>query len=79
MSIGIDEQIACAKRELALRQRVYPAFVDRKKITADKASYEIEAMKAVLKTLETLKDMGAIAPMPAPFTSPPQRVPAEDG
>lgn len=79
MNIGIEEQIACAKRELALRQRVYPSFVDRKKITADKATYEIEAMKAVLKTLEAIKDIGAIAPAPVPFTSPPQRVRAEDG
>lgn len=75
----IDEQIACAKRELAMRQRVYPSFVDRKKMTPDKAGHEIEAMRAIIKTLETIKAIGAIAPAPVPFSAPHQRAPAEDG
>lgn len=79
MSISIDDQIASAKRELAMRQRVYPSFVDRKKITPDKAAHEIEAMRAIIKTLETIRAIGAITPAPAPFAAMSQRAPAEDG
>ncbi len=51
MSIPIREQISCVKRELALRERVYPSFVDRGKLTPRQAATELERMKAVLDTL----------------------------
>lgn len=50
----IDEQLACAKRELALRRNVYPKWVG-KRMTQDKATHEIECMEAIIATLEYRK------------------------
>jgi hypothetical protein len=49
--IGIDEQIAAVKREIVMRQRVYPRRVAAKQMTQKKADSEIAAMSAVLDTL----------------------------
>lgn len=48
---GLAEQIACVKREISLRKRVYPALVERTKMTAAKSRDEIATMEAVLLTL----------------------------
>ena len=49
--IDINEQIKCVKREIAMRQRVYTRLVDQGRMKMDNANHEIDAMKAVLKTL----------------------------
>lgn len=62
----LDAQIACVKREITLRAAVYPGLVDRHKMSANRASYEQEAMKSVLATLEALKGLaaaGELAPL----------------
>lgn len=48
----ITEQIASAKRELALRKHVYPGMLATGKMTADQCRHEIECMEAIIKTLE---------------------------
>lgn len=55
----LDAQIACVKREIALRAAVYPGLVDRRKMTANRAAYEQAAMTGVLDTLEALKALAA--------------------
>jgi hypothetical protein len=50
----LTEQIACVRRELALRRNVYPKFILQGRMTPDKAVDEIDAMEAVLRTLEAL-------------------------
>ena len=55
MSIPLQEQIACIRREHALRTRVYPNLVATKRMTQAWADYQIEAMQAVLATLEQLQ------------------------
>jgi len=55
MTISIDEQIACVKRELAFRRRVYPKWVDSGRMAQDQADKELARMTAVLATLEGLK------------------------
>lgn len=57
-SVPIEDQIACAKRELALRKRVYPTWVTAKRMNALKAENEILAMTAIVATLERLKQAG---------------------
>lgn len=52
--MSLDEQIACVKREIAMRERVYPRFIESGKLKQQKADREIEAMKAVLETLTVL-------------------------
>ena len=53
---SLDAQIACVRRELALRQRVYPRWVAASKMKQAKADEEIAAMQAVHDTLAKLKD-----------------------
>jgi hypothetical protein len=50
-SITLVEQITCARREIAFRERVYPRFIEQGKLKPDKAEHELAAMRAVLATL----------------------------
>lgn len=50
----LPTQIAAARRELALRQAVYPHHIERKKLSAEKAAQEIANMEAIIRTLEWL-------------------------
>jgi hypothetical protein len=52
--ITMLDQIACVKREIAMRERVYPRWVESKKMSQQKADKEIETMRTVLITLETM-------------------------
>lgn len=54
--MSIDDQIACVKREIGMREKVYPRWIEQKKMTQAKADKEIETMKAVLVTLITLQN-----------------------
>lgn len=53
-ALRIKEQIACVKREITMRLRVYPRLIAAGKMTPTKADYEVGAMRAVLATLETV-------------------------
>lgn len=48
----IQEQIKSARREVAMRKRVYPRSVEYKSMTADACRHEIECMEAIVETLE---------------------------
>jgi len=50
----LTEQLTCARRELRLRQRVYPRWVREKKMKQSMATYEIAAMEAICATLAGL-------------------------
>lgn len=52
-AVPVTDQIKCVKREIAMRERVYPSFVARGKLKPHEAEWQIEAMKAVLATLES--------------------------
>lgn len=56
--ITIDDQIASVKREISMRHRVYPRWVDTGKMRQDEADREIAAMNAVLATLQSVKEKG---------------------
>lgn len=51
MTVSMTEQIKCVKREISMRERVYLRFVKKGKMTQEEADREIEAMAAVLETL----------------------------
>jgi hypothetical protein len=46
-----SEQIACVRREIAMRERSYPRWVEAGKMTQEKAEDELAAMRAVLATI----------------------------
>lgn len=51
----IDEQIAEVRREVKLREQVYPHQVTRLKMTQAQADEHLARMRAVLETLERVK------------------------
>ena len=53
--ITLDDQIRSVGREIGLRRSVYPRFVANKKLTQEKADYELACMEATYSTLKKLK------------------------
>jgi hypothetical protein len=56
LTVSLDDQIACVKRELGYRRHVYPRRVDHNKMTPSQAEREVTRMEAVLATLQGLKN-----------------------
>lgn len=52
----IDEQISCAVRELHMRQRLYPEWVEQKRLKPHVAENELKVMAAIVETLERVRD-----------------------
>lgn len=63
-AVSIDDQIACAERELGYRRHVYPRRVASKGMTQALADRETSRMEAILATLQQLKscDVKAVSP-----------------
>lgn len=51
---NLNVQIICVQREIAMRERVYPRWVEAGKMTQKKADAELETMRAVKDTLQDL-------------------------
>lgn len=51
---SLVRQILCVRREIALRKRVYPGFIERGRLKPETAAREIESMEAVHETLITV-------------------------
>jgi hypothetical protein len=60
--ISLELQIKAVEREIAMRRGVYPRWVTNKKMSQEKADFEIEAMEAVLATLKNLQGNGNQSP-----------------
>lgn len=56
----IVAQIACVKREIAMRERVYPKWVLSGRMKAETADHEVSCLKAVLGTLIGLQVDGRL-------------------
>jgi len=54
-NIPLNAQIACVEREIKMREHVYSRRVQNKKMSQEKADYELQVMRAVLKTLQEIK------------------------
>jgi hypothetical protein len=48
ISVSTHEKLKCAERELKMRQRVYPRFVENGKMKQWQADYEIKVMQAII-------------------------------
>jgi GH15 family glucan-1,4-alpha-glucosidase len=55
----LTDQIASARRELSMRRRVYPSWIERKRMTQTQADHEIACMEAIIATLEAASDQRA--------------------
>lgn len=56
MIITLEQQIAAARRELALRKNVYAKRIREGKMTLEQATTEYCNALAILKTLEAIED-----------------------
>lgn len=56
MTVTLKDQIACIEREITMRQRVYPRWIEAGRMKQAKADAEIRTMQAVLATLKTLEE-----------------------
>lgn len=50
-AITIEQQLACARRELALRRNVYPKMTFSGRMKPEEAERELAAMSAIVETL----------------------------
>ena len=67
MSLSLDEQIKAVEREIALRERVYPRLTARGSLKPEAAARQLEAMRAVRRTLERVRLQEAHEAASAPF------------
>lgn len=54
-NFSLDEQLECIKREIGMRERVYPRWVQSAKMSQAKADREIACMRSVWITLDQLR------------------------
>jgi hypothetical protein len=53
--IDLARQIACVRREVSMRKKVYPRWVSVGKMTQDEADRQLQTMQAVQATLEKIQ------------------------
>ena len=52
--VTLERQIACVRRELTMRRKVYPKWIAGGRMTQEQAQEQISTMEAVQATLEQL-------------------------
>lgn len=75
-AVPLRLQLACARRELALRTRVYPRLVANETMLQSTATRELAAMSAIVRTLKGLVETEAGEGGQAELFETPER---EDG
>lgn len=63
----LEQMIACAKREVAFRYRVYPSLIAKGKMTTMQAEKEKGLMYAIQKALQKIYDGTAPKPVQQSF------------
>lgn len=53
----LQDQIICIRREIAMRNKVYPRWIENGKMKQDKAAWEVKCMENVLESLHRLVDL----------------------
>lgn len=53
--ITIDDEISCIAREIAMRKKVYPKWIETRRMTRDKANHEVLTMEKTLRRLKGIK------------------------
>jgi hypothetical protein len=56
LPIGLDAQIKEVEREIELRRRVYPRWIEGGRLSQAKADSQIDVMVAVLKTVTEVRN-----------------------
>lgn len=50
--VELDDQVACVRREIRMRESAYPKWIQIGRMTQAQADRELNTMRAVLATLE---------------------------
>ena len=58
-TIDLAAQVAEARRELEMRNRLYPRWVESGKMTAERAQRLLALQEAIIATLERVRDAAA--------------------
>ncbi len=59
MDIITDEdKLECAKRELSMRRRLFPKWVEQDRLSAGKAAHEIACMEGIVRDYEKSIELG---------------------
>lgn len=79
----LADQLAVARREVALRERCYPDWIQSGRMKPDLAEFQLEGMREIVRTLEKLKLLEEVSdemrgpihaegllPMPTPVSAP---------
>ena len=53
----IEQQIACVKREIKRRKKIFPYLIESGKLTEDEATAELSLMHDIYETLTQLKGL----------------------
>jgi hypothetical protein len=53
-AVSLQEMLGCARRELAMREKAYPGWIARGRMTKDKSDQELRVMGAIVKHFERL-------------------------
>lgn len=61
MTYTLEQQVAAVRREIKLREQVYPRMVASARMKPEKSVYELGVMRAVLETLERLHEPATAA------------------
>lgn len=59
--VSLQDMLGCARRELAMRERAYPGWVARKRMTQEKADQELRYMRAIVTHFEQAVPVAALA------------------
>jgi hypothetical protein len=59
-AVPLSDQIKCAKREVAMRERVYARRVQSGAMKREVADYEITCMQAIVASLEALLSVQSV-------------------
>lgn len=62
MEKGIRALVNSAKRELAMRLRVYPKGIEQGKIKQEQAEHEIACQKVIVRILERIEQFEGMLP-----------------
>lgn len=49
----LEQKLRCVARELNMRRRVYPRWVEQKRMSQDKANLEIALMEQIISDYQT--------------------------
>lgn len=61
LTFTVADKLACAKRELAMRERVYPRWVKDQRMTKENSEKEIAIMRAIVADYQAQVDALEIA------------------